>query len=38
MYESHILNTTYLFGWAVGCMLLALLVERLTRKSIRNLP
>jgi capsular polysaccharide transport system permease protein len=38
MYESHMLDLQYLFGWAAGCMLVALVTERLARKAIRNLP
>lgn len=37
-YHSHILDTPYLVGWAIGGLLLALLVETVARKPIRNLP
>ncbi len=38
MYESHMLDLQYLFGWAGGCMLVALVTERVARRAIRNLP
>ena len=38
MYDSNILDVNYLFGWAVGSLLVAFTVERAFRRSIRNLP
>jgi capsular polysaccharide transport system permease protein len=38
MYDSNILDMDYLFGWAIGCVLVAFMVERASRRSIRNLP
>ena len=37
-YESHVLDVNYLMGWAIGSVLLALVVERIARKPIRNIP
>lgn len=36
-YESHILDPAYLWSWAVGCLLLALAIERAARKPLRSL-
>jgi capsular polysaccharide transport system permease protein len=36
-YESHLLSVGYLYGWAVGCVLFGLLVEKVARKPLRNL-
>lgn len=36
-YESHMLDVRYLFSWAVGCILLALVTEKIARKPIRSL-
>jgi capsular polysaccharide transport system permease protein len=38
MYDSNILDIDYLFGWAIGSVLVAFTVERAFRRSIRNLP
>lgn len=36
-YESHLLDLRYLGGWALGSILVALIVEKIARKPIRNL-
>jgi len=36
-YDSYVLDVQYLFGWAVGSVLLALVTERVARKPMRNL-
>jgi capsular polysaccharide transport system permease protein len=36
-YESHILDVGYLYTWAVASVLCGLLLEKLTRKQLRNL-
>jgi capsular polysaccharide transport system permease protein len=38
MYQSHMLSREYLFGWAIGSLLAALMAERVARRAIRNLP
>jgi capsular polysaccharide transport system permease protein len=35
-YESHLLDERYLFLWAVGAVLTALLLEKMTRRQLRN--
>jgi capsular polysaccharide transport system permease protein len=37
-YESRFLDLNYLAGWALGSILLAFVVEKAARKSIRSLP
>jgi capsular polysaccharide transport system permease protein len=37
LYDSHMFSGRYLWGWAVGSVLLALVVERVARKPLRNL-
>ena len=36
MYDSHMLDMTYLYGWAIGAVMTAFTVERIARKPIRN--
>lgn len=36
-YESHLLDVSYLYSWAVGCVLCGLLVEKIARRPLRNL-
>ncbi len=36
-YESHMFDLSYLVGWALGAVLLALVLEKIARKPIRNL-
>lgn len=36
-YESHLLDLNYLFGWAIGSVLAALVAERVARKALRSL-
>ncbi len=36
-YESHMFDLAYLVGWALGAVLVALVLERIARKPIRNL-
>jgi capsular polysaccharide transport system permease protein len=36
-YESHLLDLRYLAGWALGSLVVALVVEKIARKPIRNL-
>lgn len=38
MYDSNMLDLDYLFGWAIGSLLVAFTVERALRRAIRNLP
>jgi capsular polysaccharide transport system permease protein len=35
-YDSHILDERYLFLWSIGSILTALLLEKMTRRHLRN--
>jgi capsular polysaccharide transport system permease protein len=35
-YDSHMLDTQYLFIWSIGCVLAALVVVRATQKPLRS--
>lgn len=37
LYDSYMFDSVYLSGWAIGSVLMALLVERVARKPLRNL-
>lgn len=37
LYDSHMFDGLYLWGWVVGSILLALVVERVARKPLRNM-
>ena len=36
-YESYMLDVGYLYSWAIGCVLVGLVVEKIARKPLRSL-
>ena len=36
-YQSHLLDVGYLYSWAIGCVLVGLVAERIARKPMRSL-